>query len=166
MKKFIGWLLIPIWAFSLLARADYSEHPDAAEFIDSMVKTHQFSRIELTEWLYNAKKIDSIIAAMSRPAEKVKPWHEYRKHFISDQRISWGVDFWNEHNVVLQKAQQRPKMNSSLYFVGQMRNHLNCATKVISTTFFPQNRLINLTTGEIIVLRHLTAQKSLIMSKI
>ena len=35
MKKFIGWLLIPVWAFSSLARADYSEHPDAAEFIDA-----------------------------------------------------------------------------------------------------------------------------------
>ena len=114
MKKFIGWLLIPVWAFSSLARADYSEHPDAAEFIDSMVKTHQFSRIELTEWLSNAKKIDSIIAAMSRPAEKVKPWHEYRKHFISDQRISWGVDFWNEHNVVLQKAQQTLGVDSAV----------------------------------------------------
>ena len=114
MKNLIGWLLIPVWVLNSLALADYSEHPGAAKFIDSMVTTHQFSRIELTEWLSNAKKIDSIIAAMSRPAEKLKPWYEYRKHFISDQRISWGIDFWNEHDVVLEKAQQTLGVDSAI----------------------------------------------------
>ena len=106
MKKFIRWLLISFWVSSSVARGDYSEHSDAVKFIESMVKAHQFSSIQLTEWLSETRKIDSIVAAMSRPAEKVKPWHEYRRHFISDQRIAWGVDFWNEHNIVLNRAQQ------------------------------------------------------------
>ena len=106
MKKFIRWLLISFWVSSSVARGDYSEHSDAVKFIEFMVKAHQFSSIQLTEWLSETRKIDSIVAAMSRPAEKVKPWHEYRRHFISDQRIAWGVDFWNEHNMVLNRAQQ------------------------------------------------------------
>ncbi|MAJ86546.1 MAG: lytic murein transglycosylase B [Cellvibrionales bacterium TMED148] len=114
MKNFIRWLFIPFWVSSSLARGDYSEHPDALKFIDSMVQAHQFSRIQLTRWLSNTKKIDSIVSAMSRPAEKVKPWHEYRRHFISNQRISWGVDFWDEHDDVLQRAQESLGVDSAI----------------------------------------------------
>ena len=32
-----------------------------------------------------------IVAAMSRPAEKVKPWREYRPIFISERRIADGA---------------------------------------------------------------------------
>jgi membrane-bound lytic murein transglycosylase B len=38
---------------------------------------------------------------MSKPAEKVMPWHAYRKHFLTDERISAGVAFWTEHRDTL-----------------------------------------------------------------
>ena len=37
-----------------------------------------------------------ILEAMRRPAEKVKPWHEYRQIFVTDKRIDAGVAFWAE----------------------------------------------------------------------
>ena len=41
---------------------------------------------------------------MSRPAEKVKPWHLYKEIFITDSRIKNGVRFWSENIDDLMKA--------------------------------------------------------------
>lgn len=43
----------------------------------------------------------SILDAMSRPAEKVKPWHEYRAIFMTPERIAAGVEFYAEHRATL-----------------------------------------------------------------
>ncbi|MGB1383320.1 MAG: lytic murein transglycosylase B [Porticoccaceae bacterium] len=84
--------------------ADYSEKPQVADFVELMVSEHQFEREQVLEWLSAAEHQTSIVKAMSRPAEKVKPWHEYRKIFISDLRIKRGVEFWQQHEVTLERA--------------------------------------------------------------
>lgn len=47
---------------------------------------------------------DSIVAAMSRPAE-AKPWRDYRPIFISAQRISGGKAFLAEHRDALTRVE-------------------------------------------------------------
>ena len=84
--------------------ADYSEKPQVADFVNLMVSQHQFEREQVLEWLSAAEHQTSIVKAMSRPAEKVKPWHEYRKIFISDLRIKRGVEFWQKHEATLERA--------------------------------------------------------------
>lgn len=64
-------------------------------FITEMVAQHDFDKRELTETLKQAKRSDRILKAMSRPAEKAKPWYEYRKHFLTPERITAGIEFWN-----------------------------------------------------------------------
>ncbi|GAB3735564.1 lytic murein transglycosylase B [Luteimonas pelagia] len=49
----------------------------------------------------------SIIAAMSRPAERSKVWHEYRPIFIADARIAGGRAFLAEHRAALARAEAR-----------------------------------------------------------
>jgi membrane-bound lytic murein transglycosylase B len=88
------------------SHADYSTHPEAAEFIDSMVEKHHFAREDIVSWLRTATHQESIVKAMSRPAEKVKPWYQYRNHFISDQRIDGGVAFWEQNRQTLEKAER------------------------------------------------------------
>ena len=66
-------------------------------FIERMVGTHDFDRDELTGLLSEAEIVDSILEAISRPAERVMPWHEYRDIFVTDARISAGAEFWLEH---------------------------------------------------------------------
>jgi len=88
---------------ALLAN-DYVENPLAADLITQLVKEEGFDRAELTAWLATAKRQESIIRAMSRPAEKVKPWYDYRKHFISERRIDKGVEFWQQHRDTLERA--------------------------------------------------------------
>lgn len=80
---------------------DYSLHSNAAAFIEKMTKEHGFQQDEITTVLAAAEKKQSILDAISRPAEKTKAWHEYRKIFIQDSRIKGGVNFWQEHKAIL-----------------------------------------------------------------
>lgn len=87
-----------------LSFADYSQQPQVAPFIDRMVEKHQFERTQILEWLKAAESQQSIIKAMSRPAEKVKPWHKYRNIFVTELRIKRGVEFWQQHEETLERA--------------------------------------------------------------
>jgi membrane-bound lytic murein transglycosylase B len=106
LKKIIRNLLLVACATSCAAWADYSEHPDAVKFSQTMVERHQFESADVERWLQDAVRVDSIIAAMQRPAEKVKPWHQYKKHFINDLRIARGVEFWSANRANLERAER------------------------------------------------------------
>jgi membrane-bound lytic murein transglycosylase B len=40
---------------------------------------------------------------MGRPAE-ARPWHEYRKIFLTPERVDAGVEFWRENRAALERA--------------------------------------------------------------
>ena len=80
---------------------------DRTIFINEMTTQYGFEADFVSEVIGNAETKQSIIDAMSRPAEKVKPWYEYRDIFITDQRINEGVDFWNLREETLQQASER-----------------------------------------------------------
>jgi membrane-bound lytic murein transglycosylase B len=79
--------------------------PGAAEFIDGLVREDGFDRSELIRLLSQAKKRQSILDAIARPAEGL-PWWKYRRIFLKDQRVSGGVDYWQKNRASLQKAEQ------------------------------------------------------------
>jgi membrane-bound lytic murein transglycosylase B len=85
-------------------RADYSRHPEAAAFIAKMVGEHKFDPAIVTAALAKAEKKQMIIDAISKPAEKTKPWYEYRKIFLDQARIDQGVEFWRNHKDELRAA--------------------------------------------------------------
>ena len=89
---------------SLSAQASYLEHPDARAFAERMVSEHGFERAVVDSLLDAAEKKQTIIDAMERPAEKVKPWKDYRKIFITEKRITEGVDFWRKNRAILSEA--------------------------------------------------------------
>ena len=91
---------------SVTVLADYSKHPEASDFISTMVNKHDFEQSEIETWLASATHQKSIVKAMSRPAEKAKPWHEYRKIFVTDKRTSRGVKFWQENQETLERAEK------------------------------------------------------------
>ena len=55
----------------------------------------------------DANRQQSILDAIARPAEKTKPWHQYRDIFMTDRRIREGVGFWDEHASALSKVSER-----------------------------------------------------------
>ena len=66
-----------------------------------MVEKSDYDRETLNAVLQNAKSQQSILDAISRPAEKTKEWHEYRAIFITRERIKAGAAFWHEHEQTL-----------------------------------------------------------------
>jgi len=102
MKKQLTTLLLTSALFSGAAFANTDEQA----FINKMVKEHQFDAAEISGLLGQAKKQQSIIDAMSRPAEKRLNWGQYRKIFLTDKRIKGGMKFWEENQAILEQAEK------------------------------------------------------------
>ncbi|MEN8803545.1 MAG: lytic murein transglycosylase B [Thiogranum sp.] len=85
---------------------DFQDNPKTQAFIEEMQERHQFDRQELEALFEQAKKRDDILEAISRPAEKTKPWYEYRNIFLKQKRIDGGVSFWKENEDILNRAEQ------------------------------------------------------------
>lgn len=92
-----------VFLLSPAANADVSKRKDVSDFIDRMVKEHNFKRDDLVKVFKKVKTDSKIIDAITRPAE-AKPWHEYRPIFLTDERIREGVKFWRKNAEHLQRA--------------------------------------------------------------
>ena len=77
--------------------------PNVAAFIDEMVTTHDFDREALSDVLAQAEIKQSIIEKISTPAERKLSWAEYRKIFITKERIDAGTTFWRENREMLER---------------------------------------------------------------
>ena len=104
---FVAAIVVIYGAAARVSAAAELDQQQIRSFINEMVTSHQFSDAELTDIFAQAKFAGRVVKAMSRPAEKAKPWHEYRKHFISQARINAGVKFWAEHHLALARAEER-----------------------------------------------------------
>jgi membrane-bound lytic murein transglycosylase B len=72
-------------------------------FIDETSRDLGFSRQQLETLLAQAETKQAILDAISRPAERVVPWHEYRERFLTEKRILQGTDFWIAHGDALRR---------------------------------------------------------------
>lgn len=80
------------------------QEPQVQSFIDKMVNEHDFNRTELESLFVQVKIKQKILDAISRPAEKTKPWYEYRNIFLKPKRIKQGIQFWTEHKDAIEYA--------------------------------------------------------------
>ncbi|KHL71999.1 lytic transglycosylase, partial [Pseudomonas putida] len=85
---------------------DYDGSPQVVEFVGEMSRDYGFASEQLMGVFREVQRKQSILDAISRPAERVKPWKDYRPMFITDARIARGVDFWRQHEAVLARAEQ------------------------------------------------------------
>jgi peptidoglycan lytic transglycosylase B len=96
-----------LYAYYGSAVADYTARPDVDAYLTELAKEHGFKREALVELFKDAEHKQSIIDAISRPAEKVKPWSEYREIFLTDTRINEGVAFWHANAAALARAHKQ-----------------------------------------------------------
>jgi len=85
--------------------ADYSEHPEAQDVINTLVKEHGFDESYLVKILQTAKKQEQILKSMSSPAEFTWTWDRYKKLFLEKQRISNGKKFIKENFDLFQQVE-------------------------------------------------------------
>jgi membrane-bound lytic murein transglycosylase B len=77
---------------------------DVKGFIDEISEKDSIPKRQLKKLLEAARTQPAIIEAMDRPAEKAKPWFEYRPIFLTERRIKEGTDFWLAHRQELDQA--------------------------------------------------------------
>ena len=102
------WLAVAglLGAPQAMAAGEYANSPQVGEFITEMTRDYGFASEQLSTLFADVERKQAILDAISRPAERVKPWKEYRPIFITDARISKGVAFWNEHAEALARAEK------------------------------------------------------------
>lgn len=109
MRKKIGTLLLTglmlTGAGTGYAADGYDTHPLADEVVAKLTE-QGFDAEEVRKVLAEARRQESILEAISRPAERRLTWGEYRKIFVEPNRIIQGVSFWNEHEDTLKRAEE------------------------------------------------------------
>ena len=80
--------------------------PNVAAFIDEMVDKQGFERDALESVLAKAQISQTIIKKISTPAERKLSWGEYRKIFITRERIKAGTAFWLENREMLERIEK------------------------------------------------------------
>lgn len=84
---------------------DFSGNTELQTFIQEMSEEHGFDRNRLQKLFDDARQHQSILDAISRPAES-KPWYKYRPIFVTRERTNGGVRFWRENQDALQRAEE------------------------------------------------------------
>jgi membrane-bound lytic murein transglycosylase B len=90
---------LPTAAFALDA-----QRADVQDFLRQMQDRHGFTPGQLDPLFAQVESRPAILEAISRPAEKSKPWFEYRAIFLTDRRIERGRATAEQQSEALRKA--------------------------------------------------------------
>lgn len=114
--RFSGLLITTLLTASCFAESQVGipqDHPDLADFVQRAESEYGLPPAEVLALLGDATFKQSIVDAMTRPAER-KPWHEYRPIFITEKRIDGGVDFWMQYEAQIQAAAERYQVDPQI----------------------------------------------------
>ncbi|MEZ5560867.1 MAG: lytic murein transglycosylase B [Pseudomonadales bacterium] len=89
------------------ASADYAERQDVQEYMAELGREYAFDAAELRALFADAEREGTVLERISRPAERVLKWHEYRPIFIEEPRIEQGLAFWHDNEALLSQAEAR-----------------------------------------------------------
>ena len=140
MRKLLVLLLFCLPAFA-------ADHPGTEEFVARAVSEYGLEEAEVRALLAEAEYKQSIIDAISRPAEG-KPWHEYRQIFLTDKRINEGIDFWIENQELITAASIKFAVDEEIIvaiigvetFYGRITgNYRSIDALVTLGLYYPQN---------------------------
>ncbi|MBL4828097.1 MAG: lytic murein transglycosylase B [Spongiibacteraceae bacterium] len=108
LKSLLSSLLMMCATVVVYADDDdsYAHHPKSALFIEKMVNKHGFDRNYLERLMAGAMRKQSILDAISRPAEKTKSWKQYRKIFLTKKRTEQGREFIYLYANALKRAER------------------------------------------------------------
>ncbi|VVC76218.1 Membrane-bound lytic murein transglycosylase B [Aquicella siphonis] len=107
MHNFCLALLLFLSCQATLSYADdaFVNRKDVQEFIQKMVKQHNFDKQQLVTIFSAVKLRPQVIRHINKPLEK-EPWRLYQMLFVNEWRITHGVEFWNKYADALQQAEK------------------------------------------------------------
>ena len=90
-----------------LAQASYAGRPEVQDFVRDLAKRHGLAESELKRVFAKTQRLDPVLEAIARPAERVRTWEEYRALLITERRITEGVEFWKKFPRTLERAEKK-----------------------------------------------------------
>jgi len=93
--------------FPVTVWASYAERPEVQAFVHDLVKRHGFIEAELKRVFRKAQRAQPVLEAISRPAERVRTWDEYRAALLTDRRLNEGLEFWRKYRNTLERAEKK-----------------------------------------------------------
>jgi membrane-bound lytic murein transglycosylase B len=77
---------------------------ELVKFARQVARRDGLERRAVLKVLIRAREQPDIIDKISRPAERVLQWWQYRQIFLTEQRVSAGVAFWQQHRDALERV--------------------------------------------------------------
>lgn len=103
------YLLLSVFLFVSISTVQANTNVSTLQeqFIQKMETEYGFDKSGLEKIFEQAIVSESILKAISKPAEKKLPWHKYRNIFIQEKRIKQGVEFLQKNQAKLKKAEEQ-----------------------------------------------------------
>ena len=102
IRLFLLLLLLPATAWG-----SYAERAEVQAFMRELVKRHGFVEAELKRVFRKAQRAQPVLEAISRPAERVRTWEEYRSALLTERRVNEGLEFWKKYRNTLERAEKK-----------------------------------------------------------
>ena len=113
VKKNVLRLMLFLLASSFFVNAqsgasvNYAQRAEVKLFINEMVDLHGFDRKYLERKFSSAKRLDSILESIAKPAEKKLTWKQYRPIFVTNKRSNKGKAFLEDNRDILIRAEKK-----------------------------------------------------------
>lgn len=101
--RLLAGIALSIFSVTLAAQENI---PKVDDFVEQQAQQHNLDKEQLKKWLNDAQVNDDILDAIQRPWE-AKPWYQYYPIFLTEKRLKAGLEFWDEHEAALHKAEQK-----------------------------------------------------------
>jgi membrane-bound lytic murein transglycosylase B len=106
MKKLAVLLLCGLLCGPALA-STYGSRPEVQEFVREVARRHGLLESELKRVFAKTQRLDPVLEAIARPAERVRAWEDYRTLLITERRIKEGLEFWKKYRRTLERAERK-----------------------------------------------------------
>jgi membrane-bound lytic murein transglycosylase B len=98
-------LLVLVFSPPASAQMGYEKRPEVRTFIREMAERHGFTQKELRALFARVERVEPVLEAIKRPPDP-PVWANYRALFLTDKRIEGGLEFWQMHQAVLERAER------------------------------------------------------------
>ena len=93
---------------------ELSAYPKLQKIADELIAEKRYTQTELEAVFSKATVQNSVLKSMQNPAEYKLTWGKYRKIFMKEERIQQGVEFWQEHQEALDRAEKEYGVPASI----------------------------------------------------
>lgn len=88
------------------AAGEFLAYEELRGVIEQMEREKIYAPGELDTLFAEVARDEGVLKAIARPAEGTKEWKDYRPIFMTQERISKGVEFWKQHADTLDRAEK------------------------------------------------------------